>query len=92
MAAPLFKSLQRPRFVHIHIHVYDGVLVVYVYMYTFSCDVILCREMSCCVIQVPSTHGTVKPHSPFDAEEDARTLRTAMKGFGKSTPKPNLST
>ena len=27
--------------------------------------------------------GTVKPHSPFDAEEDAKTLRKAMKGFGE---------
>jgi hypothetical protein len=26
--------------------------------------------------------GTVKPHSPFSAEDDARKLRTAMKGLG----------
>lgn len=35
-------------------------------------------------IQEPPTQGTVKPHSPFDAETDAKKLRNAMKGFGKS--------
>ena len=29
------------------------------------------------------TRGTVKDHTPFDAEEDARRLRKAMKGFGR---------
>ena len=29
------------------------------------------------------THGTIRPVDPFDAEEDAGTLRKAMKGMGK---------
>lgn len=28
------------------------------------------------------THGTVKKHSPFNPEEDAKILRKAMKGLG----------
>ncbi|XP_030834955.1 annexin A5 isoform X1 [Strongylocentrotus purpuratus] len=28
------------------------------------------------------THGTVRPHHPFDAEQDASVLRKAMKGMG----------
>ena len=33
--------------------------------------------------QEPPTEGTVKPHSPFNAETDAGVLRKAMKGFGE---------
>lgn len=33
-------------------------------------------------VKEPKTEGTVKPHSPFDAEEDAAILRKAMKGLG----------
>ena len=35
-----------------------------------------------CVCQEPPTEGTVKPYPSFNAETDARTLRTAMKGLG----------
>ena len=34
-------------------------------------------------IQEPATEGTVKPHSHFNAETDAKALRNAMKGFGQ---------
>lgn len=33
-------------------------------------------------ISQPSGQGTVKPHPNFDAEEDAKVLRKAMKGMG----------
>ena len=33
-------------------------------------------------MQEPATEGTVKAHSNFDAEADAKALRQAMKGFG----------
>ena len=35
-----------------------------------------------CLCQEPPTEGTVKPYPSFNAETDAKTLRTAMKGFG----------
>lgn len=49
-------------------------------------------HMLCCLYQLvlpfpaqePPTQGTVTPHSQFSAEADAKTLRTAMKGFGKA--------
>jgi hypothetical protein len=34
-------------------------------------------------LQDPPTEGTVKASSGFNAEADAKILRTAMKGFGK---------
>ena len=36
-----------------------------------------------CLCQEPPTEGTVKPYPSFNAETDAKTLRTAMKGLGK---------
>ncbi len=33
-------------------------------------------------VYVLQTQGTVRPASPFSAEEDAKRLRKAMKGFG----------
>ena len=34
-------------------------------------------------VYVGQTQGTVRPANPFNAEEDAKRLRKAMKGFGK---------
>ncbi len=34
-------------------------------------------------VSVEQTQGTVRPAQPFDAEEDSKRLRKAMKGFGK---------
>lgn len=42
--------------------------------------VILSPLRSC--VSCPQQEGTVKPHPAFDAEIDAQTLRTAMKGLG----------
>ena len=35
-------------------------------------------------VYVGQTQGTVKAANPFNAEDDAKRLRKAMKGFGKS--------
>ena len=45
-------------------------------------SVVIVTVYHLCLCQEPPTEGTVKPYPSFNAEADAKTLRTAMKGFG----------